>query len=262
MDDRLDGILLNVDNCRYATAQAGGARPREGDRPFASEPTDHQTLGVGGQEASSNGEESLEGSSGIEYLDEKVDGIPGASRADGPFDIDEVDLVADQTARMDLGSLILTPFDGLRVQFQVDEGTSEVTSVIGIWRGLGIEVALVAAPTASGGLADDLRAELIDEVERAGGTAELLQGPFGTEVRRVRPQSGPGGEQLYHVSRTWYAEGPRWLLQGTLFGDPALREPDDPGVRPFVEFFRNLVVRRDHRPIATGLLISLVKPTG
>jgi hypothetical protein len=138
-------------------------------------------------------------------------------RADGPFDDEEVDLVGDDIARIDLGTLIVTPWDGLGLQLQVDEQSRQVRSVTGMWHDSGLELSLFAAP-ASGGLADELRTAAMEEAQAAGGTAEVVTGDFGPELRRVLPQTGPAGEQLFHVSRVWYAEGPKWLLRGTLLG--------------------------------------------
>ncbi|MFT4108023.1 DUF3710 domain-containing protein [Propionicimonas sp.] len=180
-------------------------------------------------------------------------------RADGPFDAEEVELGDDQVTRIDLGSLIVTPWEGLGLQLQVNEATRAVQAVTAVWRNSGLEVALFAAP-ASGGLADELREDVVEEAEQGGGTATLADGPFGAEVRRVLPQEGAGGEQLFHVSRIWFAEGPRWLLRGTLLGEAAIGDAEAPLVSPFVEFFRNLVVRRGGKPMVPGELIPMTLP--
>ena len=193
-----------------------------------------------------------------ELVDEGLDLVSFDARDDGPFDIDEVELGGDEVQRIDLGTLILTPWPGLNLQLQVQEATKQVRAVTGVWRKSGIEVALFAAP-ASGGLAAEQQEELTEQAQAAGGSAEVGAGPFGPELRRILPQKGPNGEQLFHVSRVWFAEGPRWLLRGTLLGEAAL--PDgDAKARPFVEFFRNLVVRRGSRPMVPGELLTMDLP--
>ena len=47
-------------------------------------------------------------------------------REDGPFDLTEVDLDADEIERMDFGSIILTPFENMQIQLQVDQATNQV----------------------------------------------------------------------------------------------------------------------------------------
>ena len=194
-----------------------------------------------------------------ELAEDDTEGDDVDPRADGPFDIDEVELGGDDVTRIDLGALILTPWQGLNLQLQVNEATRQVRAITGVWQKSGLEVTLFAAP-ASGGLADELRDDLVEEAGQAGGSAELADGPFGTEVRRVMPQTGPNGEQLFHVSRVWFAEGPRWLLRGTLLGEAALTEAGDGKAGPFIEFFRNLIVRRGSKPMVPGELITMELP--
>ncbi|MFT4294601.1 MAG: DUF3710 domain-containing protein [Micropruina sp.] len=181
-------------------------------------------------------------------------------RFDGPFDHDEVDLAADEVERLDLGSLILTPWEGMGLQLQVNEATQQVVAALAFWEQSGLELALLAAPT-SGGLAEELREDLTEEAQQAGGSASTVVGPFGPELRRVLPAEGPSGEQLFQVSRTWFAEGPRWLLRGTLLGEAGLTEDDEGAAAPFVEFFRNVVVRRGDGPMVPGEVIGMTMPT-
>ena len=181
-------------------------------------------------------------------------------RADGPFDFEEVDLSADEAQRLDLGALILTPWEGMGLQLQVNEGNQQVVAALAFWEQSGLELALLAAPT-SGGLGDELREDLTEEAEQAGGSATTAVGPFGPELRRVLPAEGPSGEQLFQVSRTWFAEGPRWLLRGTLLGEAGLTEDDEGAAAAFVEFFRNVVVRRGDGPMVPGEIIAMTMPT-
>lgn len=189
-------------------------------------------------------------------------------RADGPFDHEEVDLDADaaelerlQVRRVAFGPLIVTQPHDLLLQVQGDQKTNAVYTLLAHHENSGLEVALFAAPR-SGGLAEELREDIIEEATQAGGSAERAEGPFGTEVRRVLPLTGPEGEQLFHVSRIWLVEGPRWLLRGTLMGQAGLVEGEKPPADFFVEFFRNLVVRRDDAPRSPGEIIQLALPEG
>lgn len=182
-------------------------------------------------------------------------------REDGPFDISEVDLEADEVARLDLGSLILTPFEGMQLQLQVEESTQQINAILVTKEESGIEVALFAAPKASSMLAD-VRRDMVADTESSGGTANIAEGPYGAEIRRVLPVQGPNGEQLLHVSRTWFVEGPRWLLRGVLLGKAAqLTEFEAEGLDLY-EFFANIVVRRGNQPLAAGDLIPMTLPEG
>lgn len=180
-------------------------------------------------------------------------------RAQGPFDSEEVDLDADEVERVTFGPLVITPFEGLNLQLHGDSETGTIKAILAAYDNSGLELALFAAPR-TGGLANDLREETIEEAGQQGGHAEAAPGPFGTEVRRVLPMEGPEGEQLFHVSRIWLVEGPRWLLRGTLMGRAAMAEGEQPPADVFVEFFRNIVVLRDDQPRVPGELIHLALP--
>lgn len=189
----------------------------------------------------------------------------GDPRSDGPFDYSEVDLEDDgrlelfDMRRVAFGPLIVTQPKDLLLQLQGDPKTNAVFTLLAHHEGSGLEVALFAAPR-SGGLAEELRENILEETSHANGNAEVAEGPFGPEVRRVLPLEGPEGEQMFHVSRIWLVEGPRWLLRGTLMGQAALVEGEAPPADFFIEFFRNLVVRRDDAPRSPGELIHLALP--
>lgn len=181
-------------------------------------------------------------------------------REDGPFDISEVDLEADDVERLDFGCVVLTPFEGMQMQLQVDQRTKKVQAALVMAGPSAIEVALFAAPAQTSMVAE-IRDEMIAATEKAGGQVSLTEGPFGTEVRRIVPMTDPKGNRVFHVSRTWFAEGPKWLLRGVVMGEAAQASGID-GVSELVyEFFSNTVVRRDQQPRVPGDLITMTLPT-
>lgn len=182
-------------------------------------------------------------------------------REDGPFDITEVDLDADDVVRLDLGTIIVTPFEGMQVQLQVDEASREVRAMLVLHEGSGIEVALFAAPKATSMLAE-VRADMIADTASGGGTVEVVKGPFGAEIRRRLPITGPEGEKLLHVSRTWFAQGPRWLLRGVVMGAAGEETGTERATLALYEFFANVVVRRGEAPLAAGDVIPMSLPEG
>lgn len=191
--------------------------------------------------------------------DDEDDSDPDDPRADGPFDASEVDLAGDDVSRLDLGALTITPFEGMGLQFQGDPDSKAIYSVLAMHENSGLQLELFAAPT-SGGLAEELREDTLVETQQAGGNAELATGPFGPEVKRVLPMEGPEGEQLFHVSRIWLVDGPRWVLRGTLMGQASLVEGEDAPADVFAEFFRNVVVHRDDVPHVPGEVLTLTLP--
>jgi len=182
-------------------------------------------------------------------------------REDGPFDFDEVDLDADDIERLDLGAVIFTPFDGMNLQLQVDEQTNHVQAVLAALGNSAIEVSLFAAPGQTSMLSE-IRHDMAKATEEVGGTMQMGEGPFGTELRRVIPMKDPQGNDAFHVSRTWFAQGPRWLLRGVVMGEAALESGTEGLSEAFYEFFCNCVVRRDEQPRVPGDLIPMQLPEG
>lgn len=180
-------------------------------------------------------------------------------REDGPFDIEEVDLDADEIERLDFGCVVLTPFDNMQIQLQVDQATQAVQSALVMSEQSALEVALFAAPARSS-MVKDVADDMVASTTAVGGEAELGEGPFGPEIRRVIPVEGPDGEQAYHVSRTWFAQGPRWLLRGVLMGEAAMQEGFEGAGELLFEFFCNVVVRRGEEPMVPGDLIPMTLP--
>ncbi len=180
-------------------------------------------------------------------------------RHDGPFDLDEVELSEDGVERVAYGSLIITPVTGMDVVPVTDPASGTIYALRTVWENSGLELALFAAPTITG-LAEELYEDIIEETEQAGGSCQVHDGPFGRELRRVLPIEGPEGEQLFHESRIWLVDGPRWLLRGILMGAAAMTENEEPPVDVFIEFFRNIVVKRDESPRVPGEIIALAPP--
>jgi hypothetical protein len=200
-------------------------------------------------------------------------------RSSGPYDVSEVDSIesTEESPKVDLGSLILTPVPGSELRLQVAEETGEIVSAMLVIETIveppasanqktqayssALELGAYAAPR-SGGLWEELRDEISRSATEAGGTASLGEGPFGVELRRLIPVTTPDGEEGYQPSRMWVAEGPRWLLRGIVYGQAAIEEDaDSPVVADVLAAFRQVVVRRGDEAMAPGDLLPLTMPT-
>jgi Protein of unknown function (DUF3710) len=217
----------------------------------------------------------------IDQTDEATDLEPLEDldwRNSGPYDISEVDSIesTEESPKVDLGSLILTPLPGSELRIQVAEDTGEITWAMLVIETIvepiasatqkpqtyssALELAAYAAPR-SGGLWAELRDEISRSATEAGGTASLGEGPFGVELRRLIPVTTPEGEEGYQPSRMWVAEGPRWLLRGIVYGQAAIEEDaDSPVVADVLAAFRSVVVRRGDEPMAPGDQLPLTMP--
>lgn len=182
-------------------------------------------------------------------------------REEGPFDISEVDLEADEddVKRLDLGSIIITPFEGMTMQLQVNRESNKVQSILVGDGESGLEIAAFAGPSKSS-MAPEIREEIIKGTQQQKGQIALVQGPFGTELRRALPVTDPNGNAATHVSRTWLVAGPGWLLRGVLLGKATFEPQNEAAQVALFEFFSNVVVRRGTAPAAPGSLLPMQVP--
>lgn len=172
--------------------------------------------------------------------------------AQGPFDVDDV---ADEVQRVDLGSLLLTPEKGRELRLQVDERTQEVQAVILAGADGALELRAFAAPR-HGDLWSTVRPQVAADMARRGGTATEQEGPFGPELLcqlSVKTADGRTGSQH---SRIIGINGSRWMLRATLLGRPAT---DAEAAAEWEQTLRNTVVRRgDHAmPVGDPLPVTL-----
>lgn len=179
----------------------------------------------------------------------------------GPFDIEEVDLEADadEVQRLDLGTLVLTPFEGMTLQLQVNKDTNKVQSLLVGDGQSALEVGVFAGPAKSS-MVGEIRSEIIRATQQQKGRIQLVKGPFGTEVRRALPVTDPNGNPAMHVSRTWLVAGPGWVLRGVLLGKASFDPQNAEAQVALEEFFSNLVVRRGTAPAAPGSLLAMTVP--
>lgn len=164
-------------------------------------------------------------------------------RAQGPWDASEKQ-PGDDPTYIDLGSLIVKGRPEFSLQLPTDGESDVIGSAVLLTEDSGLELRAFASAR-SGGLWSEVRADLIDEVERLGGQYDIVEGVFGTELRVQVPV--PDNEELFQPSRIVGVEGPRWLLRATFLGQAGL-EPSDEGI--LIEAFRNTIVVRGGEPMA------------
>lgn len=184
--------------------------------------------------------------------------VPGESTlpAQGPFDAD--DLPDDGVERMDLGSLLLEPEDGLELRLQVDESTGQVQSVMLAGEDGALELRAFAAPR-NGDLWGEVRPAIAADMAQHGGTASEREGRFGTELvcrLTVRLEDGSTATQ---PSRIIGINGPRWMLRATLLGRPAVELDDAAG---WEDTITRVAVRRGAGAMPVGDMLPVVLPEG
>jgi len=181
---------------------------------------------------------------------------PSGPRANGPRDASEVRIEEDDPNRVDLGSLLVTPHEGLDLQLQVDEASGQVMAVILAGETGAVELRAFAAPR-NDDIWDDVRRQVAAEVARMGGTATETPGPWGTELTVQLGVTLDDGQRAQQTSKVVGISGPRWLLRATLFGRPAVEHQEDGDIETAL---RNVVVVRGSGPVPPGDQLPMTVP--
>lgn len=175
------------------------------------------------------------------------------ARANGPWDASEAPS-APGVDRIDLGALLVTPTTGIDVQAQADQASGTVTQLTFNRTDAMVQVQPYAAPR-SGGMWDDIRAQIATSINSAGGLVEVADGPFGPELRaQVVPSDGSAGLQ---PARFCGIEGPRWFLRAVFLGKAARPGEAADALEAMV---RSLVVVRGAEAMPVGAPIPLRLP--
>jgi len=158
----------------------------------------------------------------------------------GPWDI------ADdypEAERIDCGSLLIPVREGFDVQINVAEEQGAWVAVV--QGDSGMQLQAFAAPR-SGGLWEEVRHEIAENIAEAGGRWHESDGPCGPELEAQVPVGAANGTPAeLQPFRFLGFDGPRWFLRGVISGPAAT----DAAVGvPFTELFADVVVVRGDHP--------------
>jgi hypothetical protein len=148
----------------------------------------------------------------------------------GPYDVDELP-GDDATDRVDIGSLLVAPAEGLELRLQVDEETEHVQAVVLAGPEGALELRAFAAPR-NGDLWSEVRPSW---------------------VRTVTWQSS----SVPQPSRIIGVNGSRWMLRATLLGRPA---QDTSAAAAWEDALGKVVVRRGAQAMPVGAELPLTLP--
>lgn len=177
---------------------------------------------------------------------------PTNRATDGPFDDSEANPVRPY---IDLGGIKILPREGLNLRLEVEEQSKRIVAVGLDYADSSLQVQPFAAPR-SGGLWDETRVQLRDQVTAQGGRVEERDGTLGKELLAEVPATANEGSGL-RLARFIGIDGPRWFLRGVIGGAAA----SDPAAAEKVEdLFRSIVVVRGGSPMPPRDLIPLKMP--
>ncbi|MGV1005289.1 MAG: DUF3710 domain-containing protein [Candidatus Nanopelagicales bacterium] len=141
--------------------------------------------------------------------------------ASGPFDEADGHLADSALPRLDLGSLRIPGIPGIDLQVEADPNSGQVVAVTAIQNDGAVQLQVFAAPR-SESLWDELRAEMLAELQKGTLPVEEAEGAFGPELRAMVPAVTPDGQQAAQPVRFTGVDGPRWFLRMVFMGRAAV----------------------------------------
>ncbi|MFT4260163.1 DUF3710 domain-containing protein [Microbacterium sp.] len=177
---------------------------------------------------------------------------PENRATEGPLDDSEANPVRPY---IDLGGIKILPREGLNLRLEVEEQSKRIVAVGLDYADSSLQVQPFAAAR-SGGLWDETRVQLRDQVKAQGGRVEERDGPLGKELLAEVPAAANEGSGL-RLARFVGVDGPRWFLRGVIGGAAA---SDLDAAAKVEDLFRSIVVVRGSAPMPPRDLIPLKMP--
>lgn len=146
----------------------------------------------------------------------------------------------------------------MQLRLEIDKSNDRVIAVTLEHDGSSVQLQPFAAPRSSG-LWHGIRAQIMDQIRKQGGTVSEVEGPFGPEVAAHVPvQSGSS----FSTRRVRFVgiDGPRWFLRAVISGEAATHPEAAEVIHTMM---RRVVVVRGNTPLPPRDLLPLqVPPTG
>ena len=174
----------------------------------------------------------------------------------GPHDIADHPLEDDDPSRIDLGALSLAGHPDLEVRLQVDEASGVVVAALLVAEDGALELRPFAA-SRHHAMWEDVRAEILADLQRQGAGASEVDGPYGKALHLVMQGQTPDGQTVQQPTLLFGVDGPRWLLRVSAYGRPATQWSSDGLLETAL---RQVVVRRGDHPMPPGDALQLQLP--
>ncbi len=185
---------------------------------------------------------------------EQVPADPAA--AVGPYDIEDHPLEDDDPTRIDLGALSIAGHPDLEVRLQVDEASGAVLAALLVAEDGALELRPFAA-SRHHAMWEDVRAEILTDLQRQGAGATEVDGPYGKALHLLVQGQTPEGQTVQQPTLLFGVDGPRWLLRVSAYGRPATEWTSEGLLETAL---RQVVVRRGGQPMPPGDALPLELP--
>lgn len=171
----------------------------------------------------------------------------------GPRSAEEVDT---SVGYVDLGAILVPAVKGMQLRTQVADDGRTVLRILLVLGDSGLQISAAAAPR-SGGVWEEIRAQIREGLESDGARVEETEGRYGVELYADIPMTLPDGRQASSRMRIIGREGPRWFSRIDVIG-PAAQSAE--AGREIERILDRIVIVRDERPRARLDLLPLHVP--
>jgi hypothetical protein len=176
--------------------------------------------------------------------------------ATGPFDVADHPLEEGDPSRVDLGALSIAGHPDLEIRLQVDEAAGTVVAALLVAPDGALELRPFAA-SRHHAMWEEVRAEILADLERQGAGASEVDGPYGKALHLVMQGQTPDGQTVTQPTLLLGIDGPRWLLRVSAYGRPAT-EWNSEGLLETA--LTQVVVVRGKDPMPPGDALTLELP--
>ena len=187
--------------------------------------------------------------------EEQTGGATGGATT-GPYDVADHPLEEDDPSRIDLGALSIAGHPELEVRLQVDEASDTVIAALLVAEDGALELRPFAA-SRHHAMWEDVRTEILADLQRQGAGASEVDGPYGKALHLVMQGQTPDGQTVQQPTLLFGIDGPRWLLRVSAYGRPATEWHSDGLLETALS---QVVVRRGGDPMPPGDALTLQLP--
>lgn len=177
---------------------------------------------------------------------------PAAVPAIGPLDYSQA---GDVSKLVDFGSILVPPTVGLQIMPEVDPQTGRVGSLTFQFGQAAVQTLLSSAPKSTG-LWDEVREELVKDLQKQGATITEREGEYGPEILAQVPAATAGGQRGQVQMRFVGIDGPNWFMRLVFNNAPE----DSADYQHLREVLQQLVIRRDATPRPPREVLPLSLP--
>jgi hypothetical protein len=171
----------------------------------------------------------------------------------GPRDASEVD---EGGAYLDFGGLRIPALPGSTIRLEQDPNIKRIVAVTVLRDGGSLQVRAFAAPR-SGGMWEENRKSILEQVAAQGGVVEEVDGRYGQELHaRLQMPGKEGAPARTRYVRFTGVDGPRWLVHA-VFNSEA---PGGPRWEALEEVLESIVVVRGTDAMPAGAMLTLRPP--